>query len=123
MNRKCLPSPSSTLLWLLLPGFACLVLAACGQEADEPRDRVARQHLVEVALVQSDNLNVVRTRTGTLRARREVKVYTQEEGRITELSLYEGDKVTEGDLLVRLDDTLIRAQLSRATATRKQAEQ
>ena len=123
MARKCLPSPSRTPLWLLLPGFVCLVLAACGQEADKPRDRVTRQHLVEVALVQSDNLNVVRTRTGTLRARREVKIYTQEEGRITELSLYEGDKVSEGDLLVRLDDTLIRAQLSRATATRKQAEQ
>jgi membrane fusion protein (multidrug efflux system) len=84
---------------------------------------VARDHLVEVAVVKSDNLNVVRTRTGTLRARREVKVYTQEEGRITALPLYEGDAVTEGDMLVRLDNTLIRAQLSRATATRKQAEQ
>ena len=56
-------------------------------------------------------------------ARREVKVYTQEEGRITALPLYEGDKVGKGDVLVRLDDTLIRAQLSRASATRKQAEQ
>ena len=123
MARKCLPSPSRTPLWLLLPGFVCLVLAACGQEADKSRDRVERQHLVEVALVQSDNLNVVRTRTGTLRARREIKVHTQEEGRITSLALYEGDKVGEGDVLLRLDDTLIRAQLSRASATRKQAEQ
>jgi membrane fusion protein (multidrug efflux system) len=123
MARKCLPSLSSTLLWLLLPSFACFVLAACGQQEDKPRDRVTREHLVEVALVQSDNLNVVRTRTGTLRARRTVKVYTQEEGRITALALYEGDKVGEGDVLVRLDDTLIRAQLSRASATRKQAEQ
>jgi membrane fusion protein (multidrug efflux system) len=123
MARKCLPNPSSTLLWLLLLSSTCVVVAACGQQADKPRDRVARQHLVEVALVQSDNLNVVRTRTGTLRARREVKVYTQEEGRITALPLYEGDKVGKGDVLVRLDDTLIRAQLSRASATRKQAEQ
>ncbi|MEN8763069.1 MAG: efflux RND transporter periplasmic adaptor subunit [Thiogranum sp.] len=109
--------------WFLLFIFTTSMLAACGQKADEPRDRGARAHLVEVALVQTDTLNVVRTRTGTLRARREVKVYTQEEGRITALSLYEGDKVAEGDVLVRLDDTLIRAQLSRASATRKQAEQ
>jgi len=109
--------------WFLLFILTASILVACGQKAGEPRDRVAREHLVEVALVQSDNLNVVRTRTGTLRARREVMVYTQEEGRITALSLYEGDKVTEGDVLVRLDDTLIRAQLSRASATRKQAEQ
>jgi membrane fusion protein (multidrug efflux system) len=98
-------------------------MSACGQKTDTPQQRAARDHLVEVAVVKSDNLNVVRTRTGTLRARREVKVYTQEEGRITALPLYEGDAVAEGDVLVRLDNTLIRAQLSRATATRKQAEQ
>ena len=121
--RKVLPSHSHTFRWFSLPMFACLVLTACGQQADQARERIARQHLVEVALVQTDNLNVVRTRTGTLRARREVKVYTQEEGRITALALYEGDEVGEGDVLVRLDDTLIRAQLSRASATRKQAEQ
>ena len=119
--RKVLPSHSHTFRWFSLPMFACLVLTACGQQADQARERIARQHLVEIALVQSDNLNVVRTRTGTLRARREVKVYTQEEGRITALPLYEGDEVGEGDVLVRLDDTLIRAQLSRASATRKQA--
>jgi membrane fusion protein (multidrug efflux system) len=120
---KVLPSHTQTLARFLLLVFVCLTLAACGQQADKPRDRIAREHLVEVAVVQSDNLNVVRTRTGTLRARREVKVYTQEEGRITALPLYEGDKAGEGDMLVRLDDTLIRAQLSRASATRKQAEQ
>jgi membrane fusion protein (multidrug efflux system) len=121
--RKVLPSHFRTLPWISLLVFTCSVLAACGQQADKPPDRVEREHLVEVALVRSDNLNVVRTRTGTLRARREVKIYTQEEGRITALPLYEGDKFAEGDVLVRLDDTLIRAQLSRASATRKQAEQ
>ena len=109
--------------WFALLLSVGMLLAACGQKADKPRDRGVRQHLVEVALVQNDNLNVVRTRTGTLRARREVKVYTQEEGRITALPLYEGDEVDEGDVLVRLDDTLLRAQLSRASATRKQAQQ
>ena len=111
------------LSWFSLLIVTSCMLAACGQKTDKPRDRVPREHLVEVEAVQSDNLNVVRTRTGTLRARREVKVHTQEEGRITALSLYEGDKVGEGDVLIRLDDTLIRAQLSRASATRKQAEQ
>ena len=112
----------------LFPRFSlliviCFQLTACGQKAETPRDKVAREHLVEVAVVHTDNLNVVRTRTGTLRARREVKIYTQEEGRITALPLYEGDETRQGDVLVRLDDTLIRAQLSRAGATRKQAQQ
>jgi membrane fusion protein (multidrug efflux system) len=121
--RKASSSHSHTLLWFSLLMCACSILVSCGQKTDTPQQRVARDHLVEVAVVESDNLNVVRTRTGTLRARREVKVYTQEEGRITALPLYEGDPVAEGDVLVRLDNTLIRAQLSRATATRKQAEQ
>jgi membrane fusion protein (multidrug efflux system) len=80
-------------------------------------------HLVETAPVISDSLSVVRTRTGTLRALREVKIYTQEEGRITALPVYEGDRVETGEVVVRLDDALIKAQLARATATRKQAEQ
>jgi membrane fusion protein (multidrug efflux system) len=121
--RKVLLSRCHPLAWLSLLIFTISMLVACGQKADKPRDRVAREHLVEVAAVHSDNLNVVRTRTGTLRARREIKVYTQEEGRITDLPHYEGDKIGEGDVLVRLDDTLIRAQLSRAVATRKQAQQ
>ena len=121
--RKVLSKQSRMPTWFPLLLSVGMILAACGQKADKPRDRGVREHLVEVALVQSDNLNVVRTRTGTLRARREVKVYTQEEGRITALPLYEGDEVGEGDVLVRLDDTLIRAQLSRASATRKQAQE
>ena len=121
--RKVLPihcylSPSFSLIILL-----CWAVTACGQKTDEPVAKPARDHLVEVAVVRSESLNVVRTRTGTLRARREVKIYTQEEGRITALPHYEGDTVTEGELLARLDDTLIRAQLSRASATRKQAQQ
>jgi len=121
--RKVLSKQSRMPTWFPLLLSVGIILAACGQKSDKPRDRGVREHLVEVALVQSDNLNVVRTRTGTLRARREVKVYTQEEGRITALPLYEGDEVGEGDVLARLDDTLIRAQLSRASATRKQAQE
>jgi len=103
--------------------FALSGVLGCSEEPGPTRKRSERLHLVETALVRSDNLSVVRTRTGTLRARREVKIYTQEDGRITQLPLYEGDKVAKGDVVVRLDDTLIQVQLNRATATRKQAEQ
>jgi membrane fusion protein (multidrug efflux system) len=108
---------------VLLLILGSLALVGCEQKAEQAPKRGERVHLVETSLVKSDTLNVVRTRTGTLRALREVKVYTQEEGRIIALPLYEGDEVRQGDVLVRLDDTLIRAQLARAAATRKQAEQ
>ncbi len=106
-----------------LSGLFVLALTACEQAPQAPADKGQRQHLVETATVSSDNLSVVRTRTGVLRAQREVEIFTQEEGRITELPFYEGDAVNQGDVLVRLDDTLLRAQLARATSTRKQARQ
>jgi multidrug efflux pump subunit AcrA (membrane-fusion protein) len=56
--------------WFPLLLSVGMILASCGPKADKPWDRGVRQHLVEVALVQSDKLNVVGTRTGTLRARR-----------------------------------------------------
>ena len=100
-----------------------LALTACGQQAETPGKKGEPVHLVETAAVVSDNLNVVRTRTGTLRALREVKVFAQEEGLVTALPFHESDRVSMGDVVVKLDDTLLRAQLARATATRKQAQQ
>jgi len=115
-------SPISFYRALLL--LFCMVgLVSCGQDSGKPKSKKPNEHLVETELVVSDNLNVVRTRTGTLRARRVIKIYTQEEGRITTLPFYEGDTVNKGDVLVQLDSTLLKAQLTRATATRKQAEQ
>jgi len=111
------------LAYALLTGALLLSLAACSQDTDKAREHEAHEHLVETTPVRSDNLNVVRTRTGTLRARREVRIYTQEEGRITQLPVYEGDRVAANQVVVKLDDTLTQAQLNRAVANRKQAEQ
>jgi membrane fusion protein (multidrug efflux system) len=115
----CFRRPLGTLL------IACAVtcLPGCGPEPEAVAQKSEPVHLVETAPVVSDSLSVVRTRTGTLRALREVKIYTQEEGRITDLPVYEGDRVKTGDVVVRLDDALIKAQLARAAAMRKQAEQ
>jgi RND family efflux transporter MFP subunit len=100
-----------------------LHLPGCGPEP-KPAGEVAEPvHLVETAPVTTDSLSVVRTRTGSLRALREVRIYTQEEGRITALPVYEGDRVKAGEVVVKLDDALIKAQLARAAATRKQAQE
>ena len=118
------PSPSQPVrvlaAVLLMP-----MLFACARESNEPRPAPrpsAKTHLVEVATAEEKTLGRSSVYTGTIRARRSLRVFTQEEGRITELPHYEGDLVAEGGLLVSLDDALLRAQLDKATATRHQAE-
>jgi RND family efflux transporter MFP subunit len=123
MSCSASPHRRHHLLGALLLACVSASLPGCGQEDEPTAEKGEPVHLVETAPVISDSLSVVRTRTGTLRALREVKIYTQEEGRITALPVYEGDRVKTGDMLVRLDDALIKAQLARAAATRKQAEQ
>ena len=111
-----------SLSWIFLSLLVVVAgLGGCGQPEESAGGKPDTEHLVETAPVVSDNLSVVRTRTGTLNALREVRIHTQEEGRLTALPFSEGDAVKAGDVVVQLDDTLLRVQLERAAATRKQA--
>lgn len=49
-----------------------------------------------------------------------MRLFSQEEGRVTQLALFEGDQVEAGQLLVELDDELLRAEADKAIATREQ---
>ena len=108
----------------LLPSLAIIAsLPGCSQNTATETRKPDKAHLVEVAVVAQVDSGVTRVRTGTLRARREINIYAQEEGRVTALPYYEGDKINKGQVLARLDDALLRSQLARAEATRHKAEQ
>lgn len=111
-------SETKILCLFLLP-----MLFSCTQNsADKPR-RSKTAHLVEIATVSRTDTGISVIRTGTLKTRREIKIFTQEEGRITKLPYFEGDVVKKNTLVARLDDKLIRAQLNRAQAKRRKAAQ
>jgi RND family efflux transporter MFP subunit len=84
--------------------------------------RPAAAHLVTAYTAELGRASAHHERPGSLRFRRLVRIYSQEEGRITELGVFEGDRVAEGDLLVQLDDDLLRAELDKARATKEQKE-
>jgi membrane fusion protein (multidrug efflux system) len=107
----------------LYPLASLLLLSACGDGANSGAgarpERPATR--VEVAVVERQKSGQSIVRSGTLHADREVKLITEEEGRIAALPVHEGDRVNEGDLLLQLNDSLIKAELSKARAQRSQA--
>ncbi|MBE0439049.1 MAG: efflux RND transporter periplasmic adaptor subunit [Gammaproteobacteria bacterium] len=103
----------------------CLVglsLLACNQQTPTANNKPEKPHLVEVITAQTKTISIQRQRSGTLTALRKIQIYNQEEGQITALPFYEGDKVTKGDIVAKLDDRLLQAQLARAQATVRKAE-
>jgi membrane fusion protein, multidrug efflux system len=110
-------------LFLFLIAILLVSVTSCTQQASEKPRKQKKVHLVEAVEVNRSALSVEQVRNGTLRARREVEIHNQEVGEVIQLPYFEGDSVKKGDMLVRLDDKLLRAQLARALATRLQAEQ
>jgi membrane fusion protein, multidrug efflux system len=99
-----------------------ILLSACSQKAEVAK-RPKSDHLVERVMAERKLVVIERERTGTLQAIQDIQIYNQEEGRITYLPFYEGDKVKEGDIVARLDDRLLQSQLARTQALRRKAEQ
>jgi RND family efflux transporter MFP subunit len=113
-------------LWLGVCACVLMLLTACGQPqepAGKAESREEQAVAVSVIEVRSEPLAQTVVRSGTLRARRSVRLHSQEEGRVDSLPVYEGDLVKAGEVLVRLDDRLLRAELNKAEAARQQAAQ
>ncbi len=106
--------------------FAALILSlslvACGGgDSPSAHTRQRPPQPVVVTEVQQGPLTGVRTVSGHLDALRRVKIFNEEGGRIVSLPWHEGDRVRQGELLVRIDDSLIQAELRKARANLQQA--
>jgi RND family efflux transporter MFP subunit len=96
------------------------MLSACS--GDDGKKKGDKTHLVEVAEVVQQPLEYQSDRAGTLSARRSVKLFNQEEGRVTNVLAREGDRVRKNRPLVKLDARLLQAELDKAGAQLRQAE-
>jgi HlyD family secretion protein len=78
---------------------------------------------VRTVAVQSGRVEetVTNSRAGTVKARRRAKLAPETGGRVLELPHRRGDRVRRGDVLLRVEDSLQRAQLSLAEDERKVA--
>jgi membrane fusion protein (multidrug efflux system) len=71
---------------------------------------------VEVTQVKAMRLQDDAQAVGTLRSRQSVTLKPETSGRVAQIAFNEGARVRTGQLLVQLDDTLQRAELSQAQA-------
>ncbi len=113
---QTIPSTSSIIILALIS----VSLLGCGEKTAKKKS--VRSHLVDVEVVEKKSISIERTRSGTLKAVREIMIQNQEEGRIIAMPFHEADKVSKGTVLARLDDRLLRAQLARTKALRRKAE-
>jgi multidrug efflux system membrane fusion protein len=71
---------------------------------------------VAAATVEVADMPVILLAPGTVEPFANVAVKTRVDGQIVEVLFREGDLVNEGDLLFRLDDRMVRAQIAQAEA-------
>lgn len=112
---------SKFLLQILILINIPVAIVACSDDTGKIK-KTEVGHLVEAATARYESLSYVADRAGSLRALREVKIFNQAEGRIKEVTVRQGDSVKTGQVLIRLDDTLLRAQWDKATAGLRQAK-
>ncbi|GJQ20681.1 MAG: cation efflux system protein [Bacteroidia bacterium] len=77
---------------------------------------------VEVEAAREEPIAASVTATGTITPKEEVKIIAQAEGKITHIAVEEGDRVTKGQVLIRLDATILAAQTKEAEANVEDAK-
>lgn len=86
------------------------ILAAAPPAATEKKIAVAVGTAVRMPWIRGVSA------VGTLRSQNSVMLRPEVTGRIVEINFNEGGKVSKGQVLVRLDDSVVRAQLQQAQA-------
>ena len=77
---------------------------------------------VRMEAVEERDLISTVTASGNIRARLAVDISADVMGRVIELNVEEGDNVTQGEILLRIDPSQLEAAVSRAQATLSQAQ-
>lgn len=110
------------LFLVLAAGVVALLLWLAGRfapkvparvEAPPPSARAAAGRVVPARLIR---LPITETAVGTIRPVRETTIGSKLLARVTEVNLRAGQAVRQGDVLVRLDDTDLKARLKQAEA-------
>jgi RND family efflux transporter MFP subunit len=110
---------STVLLAGLLPPL--LLLSGCGG-SEEPASPAEQAPVsVETATVEATAVTELSRYSGTVRGTRRVPLSTKMMGTVTQLDVEEGDRVAEGEVLVRVRSQNVRAQKRQVQARLREA--
>jgi HlyD family secretion protein len=108
MNRK----------WITLIALALLITLPVAIKVS----RGAKAKTVEAQQVASRVLSPSILASGTLVYESEVRLVSEVIGRVQQVLVHEGDQVTRGQLLLRLDPATSKAEIARLEAAKRQSE-
>lgn len=97
-------------------------LSACDSDENSPSKRKpTTEHRVETINASIQAVSHQQILSGTLEATTSMRLHNDEAGQITHIHYHEGDEVNQGDLLISLDNRIIKAELDKAIAQHQQA--
>lgn len=116
------PRPNTGGASRLAAASLAVLALACGGE--EEAGAASEPTAAEGAAAQLDTLSLTVRAVGSLEADALVEVRPEIDGHVTSIQFREGERVEEGEVLVRLDENQLRAQMqaARATVSRTRAE-
>lgn len=102
---------------LSLPLIGMLLLSACDSDDEKAATGGTAQPMaVQVHVLKGEPLTNAFTTTGTLRANEQVELRSELSGRVTHIGFDEGARVKAGQVLVRINNDDLVAQLRKAEA-------
>jgi len=112
--RNLKKTKSTTCLYALLLGSVFTNLSACKDEPVQPEKKDPVTVIVTKAKMSPYNASI--SYVGRLEAKESVHIAAKTSGFITERKFIEGDLVEAGDVLFKIDDAPLKAELAKAQA-------
>lgn len=121
-----LPAMATRLMLAALVVALAAALAGCGQANGDSAGKEAKDEVpavpVEVASTKRAEMAAIYTGTAPIEAEHRAGVLAKVQGQIRQVLVEEGQRVREGQLLVRLDGDQLRLEVALAEATMRKLE-
>ncbi len=113
------PKTKKTHLWIIGILAVLVIILLYGRIAESPFSEAVEVRLAKASMQSPAQSEGVLTASGYVVAQRKAAVASKGTGRLVHLGVVEGDKVIKNQIIARLEDNDIRAQLNQAKAALK----